>query len=241
MRTSIASSSRWLVGSSSSRQDGRVVMIVASASRVRWPPDRVPTGRSRSSAVQAEPRGRHRGTPVGVPGVVRERLLERLPVRRIAVRRCRPRAASRSTSATAVRSGARVRARTSAMVARSRNGGSCPRSTRSDGRPDGPGDPCRCGQPPGDRTQQGGLADAVLADQADPATGLGEQVDARQDGAVGVGHGQSGHDERSEGGGVQACGGPSRVRRGLAGQEGALGRRRGRESVQSWIHMMTKA
>ena len=28
------------------------------------------------------------------------------------------------------------------------------------------------------------------------------------------------------------------ARRGLAGQEGALERRRGRESVQSWIHMM---
>ena len=46
----MASSSRWLVGSSSSRQAGRVVITVAIASRVRCPPDSVPTSRAGSRA-----------------------------------------------------------------------------------------------------------------------------------------------------------------------------------------------
>ena len=86
MSTSIASSSRWLVGSSSSRQVGRVVMIVASASRVRWPPDSVPTPPVGIEAVEAEPGGGDRRPPVRVPRVVRERVLQRPLVRRVARR-----------------------------------------------------------------------------------------------------------------------------------------------------------
>ena len=193
------SSSRWLVGSSSSRQDGRVVMIVASASRVRWPPERVPTtGRARGRRARAAPppprhagrRPRRRARP---PPRARVRTPCRRPGAhqgaRAARRRRRPSAAAPGSSRAPRR---RWRCRGTAApgrAARGRRGGDRSR------------DPGPRGQPSGDRAQEGRLADAVLADEADAAARLGEQVDPGQDRAVGVGDRQSRDHERRETGG----------------------------------------
>ena len=215
-------------------------MIVARASRVRWPPDSVPTRRPGSRLVQAEPGGRQLGAPVGVPRVVGQRPLQDPVVRRGRLRRSgsgrRAPPASRSTSATARRSGASVRASTSATEASSGKGGSWPSITRSSGRSTVPATVARGGQPAGDGAQQGGLADAVLPDQADAAAGLGEQVDAGQDGAGAVRR-RRGHGRR--GAGDADMGGPSRECGDSPGTSGEVSR--GRESGQAGIHMMARA
>ena len=63
---------------------------------------------------------------------------------------------------------------------------------------DGAGHPGSGRQPSRDGTQEGRLADAVLADEADAPTGLGDEVHTGQHGAVEVGHRQSGDDDRGE-------------------------------------------
>ena len=84
------------------------------------------------------------------------------------------------------------------MVRSSRNGGSWPSSTRSVGASTVPATRARLRQPAGDGAQQRGLAGAVLADQADPAPGLGDQVDPGQRGAVAEGDGEVADDDRLE-------------------------------------------
>ena len=255
--TSIASSSRWLVGSSSSRQDGRVVMIVASASRVRWPPERVPT--TRSAPRSASP-SRAAATSA----------------RRSASQASCATAASSARPYAASPSGVPTRAGEPLDVGDGRpqrrqghrehlgdRGGVAERRLLAEqhevvGGGDRSRDPGPRGQPPGDRPQEGRLADAVLADEADAAARLGEQVDPGQDRAVGVGDRQSGDHERREAGGGGKASAPERraaadeeeeagMRTSFGGSgrtrraSGALVRRRGRESGQSWIHMMTNS
>ena len=55
-------------------------MIVASASRVRWPPDRVPTRRALVEVSDAQLLGRELGATIRVPGVVDEGELQRCVV-----------------------------------------------------------------------------------------------------------------------------------------------------------------
>ena len=199
-----------VVGRLVEQQAGRagVVISAASASRVRWPPDRVPRPASRSMRGEPEAvrrparrggrRPRRRGRPRG-----------RAPRR---TRPARPRSCSvarraRSTRAHGSRSGAQRAASTSPTVASSGNGGSWSSSPMSAGRARPRRRRGRC-RPAGEQPQQRGLAGAVLADQADAPARLGEQVDAAQDGAVPEPDGEDAERRRGE---AQAWGGPSVV------------------------------
>ncbi len=126
------------------------------------------------------------------------------------------------------------------MVALSRKGGSWPSSTRSDGARTVPVRRAPCRKPSRDGTEQGGLAHAVLTDEADPPTRLRQQVDAGQDGAVGIGDREPADDERGQGGGGSGHADVLRDQEGLAGLGAHWWRSRRRESGQSWIHMVTK-
>ena len=132
MSWSTAWSSRWLVGSSRRRQDGRVVITVARASRVRCPPDRVPIRRSASSPPspsRSADSAARRSASQAPCATARSRAAAYAVWPTSSTRS----AESRSTSATIRRRGARALARTSPTVASSRNGGSWPSMTRSSG------------------------------------------------------------------------------------------------------------
>ncbi len=216
------------MGSSSSRHVGRVVMIVARASRVRWPPDRVPTVRSgsrwsspsRAAATEARRSASHASwTSASSSACSYASSPSAVPTP----------AASRSTSATAVRSGSRVIARTSATDGPVPERRLLPEQHQVGRCLHGPGDLRTVGEPAGHGPQEGRLADAVLPQQPDPAARLGDEVDAGQDGAPGIGDGEPGHDEGCEGGGGSGMRCPSEpggVTRRAGGRTGAPPRTR---------------
>ncbi len=193
--TPMASSSRWLVGSSSSRHCGRVVITVASASRVRCPPESVPTARAVVERAQAELLGGDLGAPVGVPGVVVDGVLQRRGVRRLALVVVE---VGRQLLDAAYGVPQRPQRRREhladgAVVAERRL---LTEQHEVGRRLDGAGHARRLREPAGDGAQQRGLAGAVLADQPDPAPGLGDQVDPGQRGAVTEGDGEVADDDR---------------------------------------------
>ena len=175
--TPIASSSRWLVGSSSSRQAGRVVIRVASASRVRCPPERVPTLRVGSSPPRPEPLRRLVGATIGVPGIVGHRAVESLGVRRLAdlVPEVEGQALHLRDHPAQGQEGAGQHLGDGLCV---RERGLLAEQCEVVRAVDRPGHHGTRRERARNRAQQGGLAAAVLADQADPATGSRDQVDA---------------------------------------------------------------
>ena len=160
------SSSRWLVGSSSSRQAGRVVITVASASRVRCPPDERADATREVEGTEPEALGRLGGATVGVPGVVGDGEVERRGVRRLAglvgqVGREPLDVGDHPCAGATAHGPARPRRRP-------RRGRAAP-GRASPGRrapPPAPDTTRARGQRARQRTQQGGLAGAVLADEA---------------------------------------------------------------------------
>ena len=192
--SAVAWSSRWLVGSSSSTHAGRRITRAASASRLRCPPDIAATGRSRSSSAETEPGGRGLGATVGVPGLVQrgpgQRLVVLLGGRRV-VEAARPAARAGPPRRAAGRAPRRGRRRWWR-----------PRGSPAPGR-GSPGRRALDGAgvrrlDAGEQPQQGRLADAVLADEAERLARLGEEVDAVEDDAVAVGDREVAADERGQ-------------------------------------------
>ena len=187
---SVASRSRWLVGSSSSSRSGAANSAVARATRMRQPPENSSTGRA--CAASSKPR----------------------PARMAAARAGAASApiARRRSWISASRMGGAV----SASVSRARRSGSpCSTVSSSDGVARGGllgdgGDAGAGGEADvsavqrhfaGDGAQQGGLAGAVAADQADAAALVHREVGTVQDGASAKADGGAGDDEDGHGGG----------------------------------------
>ena len=168
--------------------------------------------------VEPEPCSRQGRATVGVPGIVRERLLERSRVRRVAVR-----GAHRPGEPFDVGDRGSQRRQGEGEDVGDRGavteGRLLPEQHEVGRSLDGPGEPCPAGQPAGDGAEQRRLPDPVLPNQPDPATRLGHQVDAGQDGTVGVGDREPADDERGEGGGGSGHADGLRDQEGLAGLE----------------------
>ena len=176
----------------------------------------------------------HLGAPIGVPGVVVDGVIEGGGVRRAAglvvqvagelldaLHRLaqRPQGRGQHLADRAVVTERRLLAEQH-QVGRPRR------------RLDDTGDRAGRGQPPGDRTEQRGLARTVLADQPDPAPRLGDQVDPVQHGAVAEADGEVADDDGLQG----SHWGVLTVVRDSPGPRWGAGR--GRESGQAEIHMM---
>ena len=160
-----------------------MVITVAIASRVRWPPDSVPTVAFGVERAESELVGGHLGATVGVPGVVVDRVLESGRVRRLA--RVVVQLAGELLDASyrlAQRPQGRGEHRADGAVVAERRFLAEQHEVRR--RLDRARHAGVLGQPARDGAQQRGLAGAVLADQPDPPPRLGEQVDAAQRGAV---------------------------------------------------------
>ena len=204
-----------------------MVITVAIASRVRCPPDRVPTVARGIERAESQFLGGDLRAAVGVPGIVVDGVLEGRGVRRLArvVVQVAGELLDPSHGVTQRSQGRGQHLADGPVVAERRF---LAQQHQVGRRLDGAGHPGRLGQPARDRPQQGRLAGAVLTDQPDPPPRLRDQVDPGQGGAVPERDGQVAEHDGLKGRHAVVLTGGTR----LAGQ------RRGRESGQAEIHMM---
>ena len=182
---SVASRSRWLVGSSSSSRSGAANSAVASATRMRQPPENSSTGRGLGGLVEAQA-----GEDGGGAGRGAHRRRSRA-----GVRGSRPGGGRRAVSASASRarrSGSPCSTVSSSVA--SPEGASC--ATVRDAGAGGEADVAAVQRHlAGDGAQQRGFAGAVAADQADAAALVHGEVGTVQDGAPAKADGGAGDDE----------------------------------------------
>ena len=186
-----ASRSRWLVGSSSRSRSGLANSAVASATRMRQPPENSCTGRA--CAASSKPR----------------------PARMAAARAGAASAPiARRRSWTSAR---RWASEVSASASRARRSGSpCSTVSSSEALPEGASwatvamrarvasrmSPEVEREFAHDRPQEGGFAGAVAPNQADAAAGIHREVGTVEDGAAAEADGGAGDDEKRHGGGL---------------------------------------